>query len=158
VNDGFVFHRSIGSASLTVEDTEGNRIWQIPLNDPFSMKLVFTKELILVRTLQGAGPYGQLYVLDRQTGSILWKTERGSILSNATVSNDIVYYLSVDGQLDAADINTGQILGTIDFTPEIIIPNGVYRYHSVAADNGHVVVYLGDSQQLFAFNFLPLSD
>ena len=92
--------------------------------------------------------------LERETGKRLW--EYPNTLGNVTVGNSIVYVMTSDTQVVALDIKTGEQLGKIDFTPDLIQPRQYNKFYLSANDDGGLLVYLGESNQLFAFRFLPL--
>jgi hypothetical protein len=94
----------------------------------------------------------------------LW--EYSGIVSNIANDGGVAYFIILEpgsswggdsaenAQLVAIDIRTGKMLGSVNFEPPGIQSGwGNYHYH-VAASNDIVLVYLGDSRQLFAFRYL----
>ncbi len=133
-----------------------NTIWEVQFADPFVATPLFSGDHIFVRTR-----LGRLYVLDRSSGAILWKIDdlhADFLASNITVSSNVVYFLTKDAHLQVRDVQTGHTLGTLIFEPSLFdLSDGDYANNTfnVAASSNIVLVYFGDSQQLFAFRFLP---
>jgi len=137
----------------------GERNWIQSFEGGFEKTPVFAEDLIFVVTFGG-----QLFVLDEATGEIVWHTEPLNslthperIVSNITIADAVVYYLTQDSQLRALNIDTGEVIGAIEFTPSLFtLGTNVKNYrYDVAANDNFVAVYFGDSDQLFSFFFLP---
>jgi hypothetical protein len=86
---------------------------------------------------------------------VLW--EVSNIIGNLAYSPDrqLVYALHEDGDLVAIDVNTGEETVIATFSPgPFIFHDGIdpcaYQL-AYDADERILVVYLGDSRQLFAF-------
>jgi outer membrane protein assembly factor BamB len=95
----------------------------------------------------------QIFALDSHTGAILWQTER-NIKSNLAEEDGVVYFLTEDALLVAADLRTGTSLGHVQFSPglkEMDDFDFVNAYPRVAVNDGVVVVYFDSARQLFAF-------
>lgn len=88
---------------------------------------------------------------DEETGSLIWQ-EEVQIASNIAANDSFMFYLSDDSILEARHLRNGKSFGFIKFQPEITISD-IYGVH-IAANENSVVVYLGDSRQLFAFKTL----
>lgn len=158
-NDTVYWHEwplSLVSTNLQTDERnwsqtfEGRRFEQTP---------IFTEELIFVVSF-----WGQLFALDKETGAILWQTapldsliHAERVVSNVAVADGVVYYLTQDSQLRALNMYTGELLGTVAFTPSLFAleTDIVNHRFDVAADGDLVAVYFGDSYQIFAFRFLP---
>jgi outer membrane protein assembly factor BamB len=109
------------------------------------------------------------YTIDAQTGDVISYHIMGlsasqlhslplsldrEVVSNIALSKGILFFLTEDALLWAVDEDTGEILGSVQFTPNNLRFNVPYDHH-VAATSEFVIVYLGDSRQLFAFRFSP---
>ena len=68
--------------------------------------------------------------------------------SNFVVANDSLYGIDLDARLVQRDIETGEELGYIQFTPERV-DTSTNRYR-VAVDGEMVFVFFSDSQELIA--------
>lgn len=104
----------------------------------------------------------QLFAFDRDSGEYLWSTklphsldDLDRIISNVTVDDGIVYYLTQDARLRAVDATTGILISYVEFTPDLSqLVQGLQNYRfDVAADDGIVSVNLGSSSQVFTFDF-----
>jgi len=114
---------------------------------------VFTEDKIFLRN--GADFSGTAYALDRRSGELLWEIPR--IVGNLAYSRDqqLIYALREDGDLLAVDENTGEENVIAMFSPNSFIffdgiDNCAYQL-VYNAEERMLVVYLGDSRQLFAF-------
>jgi hypothetical protein len=154
IDGDLAYSRSFGPTLIVKQLGNGTVAWQTGLSGPFSMKPMFTKDIVFIKAQQGAGPIGQIVALDRRTGAILWQTAPGSVLSNIAVSNGLAFYLTSEAQLYAVNAQTGDKFRTIEFLPAIPDEDIVNRRFAVAASENSVVVYLGDSQQMFVFRVL----
>lgn len=103
---------------------------------------------------RSGGRIGYAYGVDRGTGMLLWLSD-DVVYSNVSISNGIAYFLTGQAQLKAVDVRTGQTLATMHFVPETVQEQLTQqRVYNVAVSGDIVVVYLGDSRQLFAFRFV----
>jgi len=127
-------------------------IWTYKL--PRFSQFIFEDEFILIGN-------GGATALNGNTGEVLW-TQR-DVISNIAVSNGIAYFIqmengiwgghnTLDAQLFAVDVQTGETLSTLHFEPSKI--RSGYEY-LVAASDDIVLMYLGDSSQLTALRFSP---
>ena len=95
------------------------------------------------------------YALDRNTGALLWEIPK--ILENFAYSpnKQVVYALREDGELLAIDENSGKESVIAKFSPApFVYSDGVNDcgYQLSYDEKEHIlVVYTGDSRQLFAF-------
>ncbi len=109
--------------------------------------------------------YGSVKAVSLGNENQLWNIYEPAV-SNIAVDNSTAYFVTMNTELVAADIQTGEILGRLPFTPEFD-PNFDYydlSHHSsfdflneaptVAAGNGYVVVYFQDKKQLSVFRFI----
>jgi outer membrane protein assembly factor BamB len=108
--------------------------------------------IIIGRTGEGVG---KIYALDSASGHLLWRSE-DIVYGNVAVSQGVTFFLNEQAELKAIDSKTGQVLAIVTFEPETpqerLTQGG--RIYNVAAKGDIVVVYLGDSRQLFAFRFV----
>lgn len=93
--------------------------------------------------------YFQMYRMDLASGSIVWQTPGFSYISNYALSDARVYAIRQHGELVALDVETGQEIGEIVFGQISPMKLGEYPYW-VAAEDGYVLAYFGDSQELIA--------
>ena len=114
---------------------------------------IFTEDKLFLRN--GADFSGTAYALDPTTGELLW--EIPNIVGNLIYSPDkhLIYALHKDGNLLAVDENNGKetVIATFSPSPFIFLDGtdpGAYQL-AYDADERILVVYLGDSRQLFAF-------
>lgn len=134
----------------------GNLLWeQMFSSRTFDYGTVHFRPLLEKEVIVGLTGYGSghLFGIDSRTGTLLWQTDDSSY-GNVAASNGVAYFLTVKAELKAVDVQTGKTLATVTFkptTPQEKLEFG--RVYSVAASDDIVVVYLGDSWQLFAFRF-----
>jgi len=112
--------------------------------------------------------YDHLGVLDQvcydiiranvQTGQVIWETSERNYLSNFALVGSRVYALREDLTLVAFDLDTGTILGTLQFDgpPAETVCRGIGgTVYWVVADGPYVLVYFGDTQELIALKERP---
>lgn len=141
--------------STNLQTEEKN--WEQSFDGRFEKTPIFTEELIFVVSF-----WGQLFALDKETGDILWQTaplssltDAERVVSNVAVADGVVYYLTQDSQLRALNMYTGELLGTVAFTPSLFAlgTDEINHRFDVAADGDLVAVYFGSSYQIFTFRF-----
>lgn len=114
---------------------------------------IFTEDKIFLRN--GSGLSGTAYALDRHNEKLLWNIS--NIIGNLVYSPDkqSVYALRENGDLLTIDAKTGNenILATFSPTPFLFFDGVDTCAYQLAYDSEkHILlVYLGDSKQLFAF-------
>lgn len=134
------------------DDLQNLDFWRVKLRDVKQSPLILN-DAVLVRADSGDS-FGQIKVLDRDTGEIVWEMLENNVISNVAVSDSTAFFLTFSAELIAIDVKTGQNVGSIQFTNGNI-QLGEDRGFFVAANEGNVFVYFGDSRQLFAFHFFP---
>jgi len=123
-------------------------------------RFIFENDLIILDSTESS-TRGGIVTLNGNTGEKLW--EYRWTVSNVAVSNGVAYFIqleegiwgpgrTLDAQLLAVDIQTGEVLSTLHFDPSEV--HGNYTY-LVAASDDIVLVYLGDGSQLIALRFSP---
>jgi outer membrane protein assembly factor BamB len=132
------------SSTLEFWDDLTPEIYQPPL---------LTNDNIVVRTAQGWRTFGKVRVFDRQTNNLLWETNE-NVVSNVAVDHSHAYFLTSAAELVAMDIQTGHVLGKVEFDAENLEPQDDRGFFVAASDN-NVFVYFGDSRRLLAFHFFP---
>jgi outer membrane protein assembly factor BamB len=123
---------------------------------------VVSNGIILKRHYFG---YGPVHAFSLSTGNQLW-TINELVVSNIAVDGSTAYFVTMNTELAAVNIQTGEILGRLYFTPEFD-PNFDYydsnyqssfdsfkRAPTIAAGNGYVVVFYEDKKQLSVFRFI----
>jgi outer membrane protein assembly factor BamB len=134
--------------------SSGTQNWETELNElPYraTLKATLRNDVVLVDIRDHF--ISQVFSLDSHTGAILWQTDQ-NIKSNLTEEDGVVYFLTEDALLVAADLRTGTSLGHVQFSPglkEMDDFDFVNAYPRVAVNDGVVVVYFDSARQLFAF-------
>lgn len=153
--DGILYESTRFHSVQAIESETGEILWQSSLAMSFEYPPILNDGVLLLRSGNSAS-VGVVYALDIQTGEILW--QYSGVVSNVAAENSIAYLLTLDAQLIAINVRTGDILDAVDFsTSEFVLQdNNSFRHgFSVAVLEDIVSIHLGDSQQLFAFQFLP---
>ena len=138
--------------------SSGIQNWETELDElPYraTMKTTLRNGVVLVDIRDHF--ISQIFALDNHTGAILWQTER-NIKSDLAEEDGVVYFLTEDALLLAADLRTGTSLGHVLFSPglkEMDDFDFVNAYPRVSVNDGVVVVYFDSARQLFAFSFSP---
>ena len=114
---------------------------------------IFIEDKLFLRN--GADFSGTAYALNRTNGALLWETP--NIVGNLEYSPNkhLIYALQENGNLLTIDENTGMETVIATFSPgPFLFFNGVdASAYQLAYDDeeNFLMVYLGDSSQLFAF-------
>ncbi|MCP4414071.1 MAG: PQQ-binding-like beta-propeller repeat protein [Gammaproteobacteria bacterium] len=151
IENGIVYHRELDNYLHASDEQTGNTIWKVAFDKNIIQTPVFTENIILVYT--GEPPWGYIHAVDRATGDIIWHSEL-SVTSNVAVANDNVYYLTGNARLQAINLQTGELINAINFFPSDLEPDDFdldSRKFYVAAAEGVIAVYFGNSRQLFIF-------
>lgn len=146
----FIIQRSIISNEVDMINSETQQIiWTAKLGYGFSMLPIFTEREILILT-----DLGGIYCLERDTGNIKWHIENIAI-SNIALGENIVYFLTRDGKLQGANLQSGDLKSLVEFNTDRFVLNGEYHiggYNVIYDQEMKIIfVHLGDSAQLFAF-------
>jgi outer membrane protein assembly factor BamB len=136
-----------------LKTTTNEVLWEhIDMRDLLQIP-IFTKDKVFLRN--GANFSGTAYALDRANGELLW--EIPDIVGNLAYSSaqNLVYALRKDGNLLAIDENTGKeiVIATFSQNPFLFFDGVDNCAYQLAYDDeeNYLIVYLGDSRQLFAF-------
>lgn len=150
-NNGIRYSSESLTSFRATDSRTGVIIWEAWFDDVIAYPPVFDDNHIFLRTGEWTG---RIYALDRLTGAILWHTA-GNVITNVAIGDTAVYFLAAEGKLFALDAKTGSQLGTVSFEPNVLElkdPELHFRGFYVAASKDVVLLYLGDSRQLFAFS------
>lgn len=170
-----------GHIQITAYDVQsGSKHWSIFYANMNNVDRLFINDTVI--SVAGADNHGSWHEdvsLNAQTGQALPEfenptsyvntpnsyetiiTELGfnssDVVSNFTDNKDYFFFLTEsDASLWAIDKDTLQIVGQVQFNRSPFLPFGKgHKGFSVAVSDNTVVVYLGDSEQLFAFDFTP---
>jgi outer membrane protein assembly factor BamB len=125
-------------------------IWTAETPGSFYETPSFTSRAIFART--GAAQ-GTAYAIDRFTGQVLWQTTP-DVVSNLLLSNGRLFLLTSNGVLASLDPATGKATELIRFEPSPLPLGGDTAGYYVAISKQHsiLVVYMGASTQLMAFD------
>lgn len=128
----------------------GQILWRINLE----RRLEYWPILVRSMVIYADGFYPNLYAIDVTTGSLLW-TYPGALVSNFALEKDTLYALRQDGRLVAIGIGTGQEKGYVQFLPPKTEEGPVRSLvYWVAAAEGRIFVYFGDSQELIGMEHI----
>lgn len=134
--------------------TDGRRLWaedrvsrQIVWEVHLERRLEYRPVLVGSSLIYASGLYPRLYAVNTTTGALRW-TYIDPPVSNFVLSDDTLYAIRQDGALVGIDPRTGQEIGHIQFFPAKTDTRSTAYW--VAASEGWVFVYFGDSQELIA--------
>ena len=154
-----IYHGRFGEFLVASNKVTNDILWEVEFEKEIVQAPLFIDDIVLVRT-DKSGFLGEVFAIDLATGKILWSSPR-NIVSNVTAANNVAYYLTEDSHLIAVDILTGEMVGSVEFSPKITALEPIDQVNedfSVAAYDEIVVVYFGSGSQLFAFRFLGSSE
>lgn len=148
-NDHETLEFGVGMRSVWAEDKQsGKEVWRQTLNIDIVQSPLLSGNRLLVKE----GHLALVYAFDTATGTLIWQSQEKAA-SNIAVDNSILYFLTLNGQLMAVNAETGQLLATLEFTPNTPLADPYERGYYVAAHNGMVAVYFGDSRELFLLRY-----
>lgn len=131
-------------------------VWETMLEADFYKQPAIAGDVLCIKT----GLYAQLgwiYGINKETGTILWRTEK-NVRSNIAANGKYVFYLTSEAQLQILNSETRELVGSVNFSPVNFEGEGFdrnrYDFYVVAEDD-LIFVYLADGRQLFAFRFSP---
>jgi outer membrane protein assembly factor BamB len=151
IEDRILYLNELGT--YKAKDTETQSIlWEYSLNEATHVHPLITENMIIISAERGS-----IYGLDKSTGNLLWKLDE-HVISNVASNKSQLYFLTTDGFLKVLDVNSGQEITKLEFTPTSFEPNsppsgniiGAYDIW-VDSQNEIIVVSFGDSCQLMAF-------
>lgn len=149
---------SVSDFSLLAYDhTTSTELWRHESNG-FEGEPYFDGDIIYIQTF-----YGQIQALDTLTGSLLWETKRPAslidaerVVSNFSVTEQYLFYLTQDAQLRVLNKFTGELVGKVNFSNSLfLLGDDIAEYYfEVAADSNYVALFFADSWQFFVFRFV----
>lgn len=136
-----------GNSIEAIDIQTGDLIWRQTFST-IKQSPLLRQNIILLQN----GTLGNVVALDAATGDFLWQSEE-KIGSTIAASDSVAYFVTLQGELQAVNLFTGETLGKVVFAPGELVNVTDRGGFYVAASSGMVMVYLGDSCQLFAFRF-----
>lgn len=134
-----------------VDFISNNELWKVELNSSYTFAPIFSEEDIFLFTNINTS---KIYSVNRQVGNINWVKDY-NILSNLAVAPDRVYFLGVEGHLVSLDINSGDEIFNHQFSPLIDSSKNINRYYiALDIENNILIIYLGDSEQIIAYQLM----
>jgi outer membrane protein assembly factor BamB len=134
-----------------VHITTGEELWRVKPGDRFTHSPIFYDGTIFLRTW--AVP-SYIYSIDQMTGKINWKVFQ-DVLSNLTVSEDKIYFISFDGYLVVLDRDSGNEIRKVKFSSPFDLTRGTDRYFiSVDPTNNVLAMSFGDNDQILGVKIL----
>jgi outer membrane protein assembly factor BamB len=132
---------------------DNSLIWDVLSEKAIVYRPVFSDGLIIVRS----GRYrGTLHVIDSKTGGLLWEKE--GVVSDFGINDRMLFFVTTHGEILAVDVETGETQGRLVLNDaELNDQEGgrseSYSPYFVKAVDDIVIVYLGDTGQLFSFRY-----
>ena len=151
-NDGHVRFDHPGGSYIRAYDIQDNSlIWKTDVEDAIVYRPVFKDGLIFARSGRHRGT---IHVIDGKTGHLLWEKE--GVVSDFGVSNSTVFFVTMHGEIMAVDAQTGETQGKLILDKAELNANTsatrITPYYVRAIDD-IVLVYLGNTNQLFSFQY-----
>ena len=126
-----------------------NPLWTIRFSNTLDHHPVLENGVILVQP-----PFQkEVHAYNSLTGDFLWKSE-ANIVSDFAVKNSVIYYLTDKAELVFSDVMNGEIVDSIQFTPNQLDTRdatGNKNPYFVRVSGDILLIYFGDSWQLFGF-------
>jgi outer membrane protein assembly factor BamB len=91
----------------------------------------------------------EIIALDQQSGTLLWSNPDRSV-AGPIIVGDVVYILTIDAELQALDLNTGQQIGVRQFLPPEDASHNTSGSENaiggsqLASDNNFILIYFAD--------------
>lgn len=135
-------------------------LWQKPIQiGTFAVE----EGILVINSTRDKG-LGEVIAIDLATGEVKWRYN--GVISNVAVDKSKVYFFRLAGgdewgesimtaaTIPVIDLHSGERITTLNFIPEAIRPWYGANPYNVFARNDTVILYFGDSSQLFAFKFI----
>ena len=125
----------------------GENAWQQSVSGCEAQPVLLPAQIIVKTNPCGEGENrGQpgIFALSRETGQLLWQLNQG-VVSNLVVDGERIVGLMSDANLVVIDAVSGVVLGMMPFSPLEFDADPDFF---VAARDGLVAVYFGDSREL----------
>jgi outer membrane protein assembly factor BamB len=136
--------------------TDGRRFWaedrasgQVRWQVEYEGWIEYWPVLSGSSVIYASGLYPRLDAVDTRTGILQW-TYPGPLVSNFVLSDDTLYAIRQDGALVGIDPRTGREKGYVQFSPARTEEGSRSTIYWIAASDGWVFAYFGDSQELIA--------
>ena len=114
------------SSNIRAFTTNGNLVWansvgsEIDVDEASSGGLAYGEGFLFATT-----GYGELHVLDPETGGVFWTQEfEAPAVSSPTVHNGLVYLITLDSKAWALDIRNGRLSWSLESTGGIAMVAG----------------------------------
>ena len=146
LRDGITLVNNPGFMAI---DRSNQTIWtwhQAGLDVEFWPSFVDDDELIA----EFGGPVYYLARINYHTGQAVWESVF-YIMSNYALLENRVFALIEDGSLVALDLESGQVVGLMQFDKRIRTGDFATAPFLVAASDPYLFTYFGDTQELVAF-------
>jgi outer membrane protein assembly factor BamB len=140
----------LGTSSMieAIDKSSGVTRWHIDFDNSFVYSPIFDKDSIYLRA--GGIPDNTIYSIDQSSGKLNWKLNTNA-LSNLSIVNSKLYYLTASSSLIVLDSKLGKEIEKIEFSPSFAIDEYIGRYY-IAEDpvTGIIVISFGDNNQILA--------
>jgi len=147
-DNGVRYEEAAASSFQAVDETTGTVLWSSPFHYGIYQPPFLTPPFIVGRA--GEGRFlGTAFAVDVTTGDLLWTYP--NLISNVAIGESVAFFLNEQATLVAVDIQTGDLVGEVNFSPRIEV--SVNNLFQVATNDTVVLVYFSDSRELFAFEF-----
>ncbi len=151
VESGVAYFGSQDGSVYAVRIEDGTKVWEFETDGA-----VNATPLLIGDTLYFGSFDKKFYAVDARSGLELWRFDDASnwFWGEPAANENLIFAPSLDGNLYALDINTGQMIWTLETDGPIVgRPAIVGDKIAVASNDGRVrLVRLGDGAELFSCN------
>lgn len=150
--DNIVYHEGLFNNLIATNINSNVELWNVKFDAPISQPPIFSNNLIFVSP--GEAIPKEIFAIDKLSGNIIWQS-RDDVVSNISITEELVFYLTIDSHLKALDKSTGKEIDGLEFSPslrDLELIDLINRSFYVTTSDRSLAVYFGSSNQIFAFD------
>jgi outer membrane protein assembly factor BamB len=147
------FRFNYDEAYISGYDIQDNSlVWYVGFEYKIIYRPIFSNGLIIVRSGRDRG---SIHVIDSNTGNLLWE-KKDAVVGDFGINDTTLFFMTEPGEILAVDVETGEIQGRLVLNGGTLNTQGnapSNTLYTVRAIDDVVLVYLGDTGQLFSFQY-----
>jgi outer membrane protein assembly factor BamB len=132
-----------------VDKLTDQNLWEADIKTAKSCTNISSNSMVI----QSDFGFSEIYGIDRATGKTTWSYPK-TVISNITNDEDTIYAIIENGNLVGIDSVTGQEIGATEFSHPRELQGSISEAYFVVGTNGMLYAYLGDSQEIIAFDLV----